>query len=58
MSGLDVERNRVLMECEGDRILRWEEYFDSFTMGPLQRIALGETRRHEQSRRQPPFIGA
>lgn len=45
----------VLVFSDGDRITRWEEYFDSYTMGPLQRIALGETRRHEQSRRQPPF---
>lgn len=45
----------ALLFIENDQIVRWEDYFDSYSFNPILRKALGETRRPEKSRRQPPF---
>ena len=45
----------ALLFIENDPIVRWEDYFDSYSFNPILRTALGETRRPEKSRRQPPF---
>jgi hypothetical protein len=45
----------ALLFVENDKIVRWEDYFDSYSFSPILRTALGETRRTEKSRRQPPF---